>query len=147
MRLRWLVLLLGLSVATNVTLGAALWVSWHGGRTLAAALGQTCSAPLCDDEKRVREELAASLCAPIPDRAAIGATLARLDEVRARQRVAIVERWLTRCSGAGADERTALATTVKRMLCPWQGGRGAVCCPPSPTPGARSDTKPQHGQS
>jgi len=147
MKTRWLVLLLGLSFAANVTLGAALWVSWHGGRVLAAAVGQTCSAPLCDEEKKLREELAASLCARTPDRAAIGATLARLDEVRARQRTAIVERWLTRCSGADAGERAALATTITRMLCPWQGGAGAACCAPSPAPGAKPAPQPQHGQS
>ena len=147
MRARWVVLLLGVSAAANVTLGAALWVSWHGGRTAAAALEQASSAPLCDEERKVREELAASLCSPTPDRAAIGATLARLDEVRARQRAMILERWLNRCCSAGAGERAALATAVKRTLCPWQDGRAAACCAPSPAPGARPNTKPRHGQS
>jgi len=147
MRTRSLVALLGLSMAANVTLGAALWASWHGARTGSAALGQTCSAPLCDEEKSVREELAVSLCAGTPDRSAIGAALARLDEVRARQRSAIVERWLARCSGARTGERTALAATVRRMLCPWQDGSGTACCAPTPAPGARPDVQPQHGQS
>jgi hypothetical protein len=147
MKTRWLVLLLGASFAANVTLGAALWVSWHGGRILMATAGQTCSAPLCEEEKKLREELATSLCAHTPDRAAIGAALARLDEVRARQRTAIVERWVARCSGADNSERAALVTTVQRMLCPWQAGNGAACCPPSPAPGTHPAPQPQHGRS
>ena len=146
MRTRWLVLLLAVSGAANVALGVALLVSWQGGRPPATALGRLCSAPLCEEEMKVREELAASLCSPTPDRAAIGAALGRLDEVRARQRAVIVERWLSRCCSAGAGERAALAAAVKGMLCPWQGGSGAACCVPSPGPAAHSDTQPQHGQ-
>ncbi|HVN76684.1 MAG TPA: hypothetical protein VMT19_10240 [Thermoanaerobaculaceae bacterium] len=147
MRIRWVVALMALSVAANVTLGAALWVSWHGGRTAAAALGATCSAPLCEEEKAVREQLAASLCAAAPDRSAIRTALAHLDEVRARQRAAIVERWLVRCSSSRATERAALADTVRRMLCPWQAAGGAACCAPKPGPETRHDVQPQHGQS
>jgi len=145
MRTRWLVVLLGVSVAANVTFGAALWVSWHGLRT-ASTLSQACSAPLCEEEKRVREELATLLCAGMPDRSTLRAVLARLDEVRARQREEIVERWLARCVGARATERAALVTTVRRMLCPWQGEGGAACCAPTPAPGARPEAQPHHGQ-
>ncbi len=146
MRSRWLVALLGVSLAANVALVAAMWASWRGTAAASAAIGTTCSAPLCDEEMKVREQLAASLCAPAPDRAAISAALGRLDEVRGRQRAAIVDRWLARCSGARADERTALAATVRKMLCPWQAGSGAACCSPTPAAGAGHAVKPQHGQ-
>ena len=147
MRTRWLVLGLGLSIATNVVFAVALWVSWHGSSAASATLGAACSAPLCDEERRVREELANSLCASVPDRATIEATLARLDAVRAGQRREIVDQWLVRCSKAGAGERATLATSLKQVLCPWQGGKGEACCSPSSTPGARPDNPKQHGQS
>ncbi len=147
MRTRWLMLLLCLSIATNVTLGTALWVSWHCARPLYAALTSTCSAPLCNEEKTVREELATSLCAPQPDRFAVQAKLARLDEVRSRQRWAIVDQWLNRCSGASPGKRATLAMTVRRMLCPWQSGTGVPCCAPTPGQPTRPEGQPQHGQS
>ncbi len=146
MRTRWVVLALGLSLAVNVTFGVALWVSWHGTRAAAAALGPVCAAPLCEEEKTVREELVAALCARTPDRAAIGASLARLDQVRASQRNEIVERWLARCSGAAPEERAALGTMMTRLLCPWRSGTGAACCAPTPPAGKRPDDKPPHGQ-
>ena len=147
MRTRWLVLMLGLSLAVNVTFGVALWISWHGASTATAALGGACATPLCDEEKMVREELASSLCARQPDRAVIGAMLARLDAVRARQRDEVLDRWLARCSGAGSGERAALSTTVKRFLCPWCASEGPATRAPSKAPEARSDNPKQHGQS
>ncbi|TAM54968.1 MAG: periplasmic heavy metal sensor [Acidobacteria bacterium] len=146
MRTRWFVLALGLSLAANVTLGVALWVSWHGTGAAAAALGPVCAAPLCQEERTVREELAAALCTRTPDRAAIDASLARLDQVRAGQRNEIVERWLARCSGAAPGERAALGTMMTRLLCPWRNGEGAACCAPTPAAGARPNDQPLHGQ-
>ncbi len=147
MRTKWLVGLLGLSLAVNVTFGVALWVSWHGARAAETALGAAYANPLCPEEKKVREELATSLCARTPDRAAIEDGLARLDAVRAGQRRAILDRWLTRCADAPGSQRAALDNTVKRFLCPWQGAKGGACCAPSPTPGARAHNPKQHGQS
>ena len=146
MRTRWLVLLLGLSLATNVTLAVALWMTWHGGPIVAAALGGACASPLCDEERKVREELASSLCAGRPDRAAIGATLARLDAVRARQRDETIDRWISRCSNAPANQRAALGTMVKRLLCPWCIGKDAAALAP-PVPEAPPDKPKQPGQS
>lgn len=147
MRTRWIVLVLGLSLAVNVTFGVALWISWHGAPGARAAFASACATPLCDEEKKVREELASSLCAREPDRAVIGATLARLDAVRARERDEIIDRWLARCSSAGSGERAALSTTVKRFLCPWCISEDAATRAPSKAPGARSDKPKQHGQS
>lgn len=145
MRTRWLVLLLGLSLAANVASGVALWFVWRGARAATAALGPACTAPLCAEERTAREELVAALCARTPERDAIGASLARLDEVRARERDAIVERWIARCAGATPAERAALGTMMTRLLCPWRNGKDAACCAPTPAPGARPDTQPQHG--
>ena len=146
MRTRWLVVLLGLSVATNVTLGVALWIASHGAPIVSAALGSACTSSLCDEERKVREELASSLCARRPDRATIGATLARLDAVRARQRDETIDRWISRCSSAAPDQRAALGTMVKRLLCPWCIGKDAAALA-SPVPEAPPDKPKQSGQS
>ena len=146
MRTRWLVVLLGLSLVTNVTLGVALWVTWHGAPIVSAALGNACPGPLCDEERKVREELAGSLCARRPDRAAIGATLARLDAVRARQRAETIDRWISRCSSAPPGQRAALGSMVRQLLCPWCVGKEAAALA-SPVPEAPSDKPKQHEQS
>jgi len=145
MRTRWLVLLLGVSLAANVTLGVALLVSWRGASSATVALANACAAPLCAEEGKVREELAAALCARPPDRAAIGAMLARLDAVRARQRDQIVDRWLARCAGAGSRERAALTTTVRGFLCPWCASGRAASAAPTPVAPPASDQPRHHG--
>jgi len=147
MRSRWGLVLLALSLAANVALGAALWTAWRSCPAMATALGPACTAGMSEAEMRAREALAASLCERNPDRAAIAATLARFDAARDGQRRAAVERWVERCSGAGAAERAALSMTVKRLLCPWTCREGDPRCAPAPSPGARSDNPARRGQS
>lgn len=147
MRTRLMIALLAVSLCANVTLGVALWVSWRYCPTIAATLGPACAPGLSTSEKRVREELAASLCQSRPDRAAIAAKLASLDELRAGQRRKAVDRWVARCAGAGAAEHAALSMTVKRLLCPWTCGEGNPRCAPAPTSGPRSANPAQRGQS
>ncbi|HUK14223.1 MAG TPA: hypothetical protein VLW17_13050 [Thermoanaerobaculaceae bacterium] len=147
MRSRWVLALLALSLAGNVALGTALWTSWRSCPAIAATLGPACAAGMPEAEMRAREALAASLCERKPDRAAIAAALSRLDLARDGQRRAAVERWAERCAGAGAAERAALATNVKRLLCPWTCREGDPRCAPAPSPGARSDNPARRGQS
>jgi hypothetical protein len=139
-RTRWIVLVLGLSVAANAYLAAALWQTRRTGTapTAAMAAGALC----CADEMRLREKLAAQLCAQPPDRTAIQATFAALDSVRTRERGAALERFMGACAKAAAQDHETLKEHVKECLCPWkQDGKGR--CAPSSTPGSHHDNPAQ----
>ncbi len=144
MRTRWLVVLLGLSLAANVTLAVALWASWHCEPAIGASPTMDGLIGMSPEEMQAREQLARALCARNPDRAAIEAEFCRLDALRAGARRAALDHWLARCGNAGSGERAVLSTMLTRTLCPWRSGGGKACCAPSPTPGARSDNPTQH---
>jgi hypothetical protein len=135
MRTRWLVLSLGLSLAGNLFLAAVVWQSQRTAKAAQSGPLSMCSA----DERQVREMLVNQLCACPPDRAAIAATLARLDTVRSRERAAALERWLAlRAASSPADP--AAQTELKKMLCPWKHGEMGNCAPSS-TPGSCPNRK------
>ena len=139
-RTRWTVLVLGLSLAANAFLASAMWRTRlaTAAPAPAAAAGMLC----CAEEKQLRERLAAQLCAQPPDRAAIQATFAALDAVRARERGAALEGFMDACARAAERDHETLKDHVKKSLCPWsQDGEG--CCAPASTPGSRHDNPAQ----
>jgi len=138
-RTRWLVLLAGLSLAGNVLLATALFPTWKGARMQGVNEG---ALTFCDEEKRLREELSARLCARPPDRQAIEATLARLDSLRATHRDRALAQWLSSCERASDGERATLQSSFRHQMCPWQH-EGEGCCAPSPRPGSPSDQPAQ----
>lgn len=119
MRTRWLILALGLSFAVNVALGVAFARAWWLGRSTGAAVRGCGAGGMCDEERRLHEQLAGQLCASRPDRRELGVTLARLDEVRSERRRAALERFIATCEQAGSSERSALHNNVRKTLCPW----------------------------
>lgn len=137
MRTRWLVVLAGVSLAANVLLGIAFV---QAGRALKqqAQASITAVPTFCDEEKRVREELTALLCAAPPDRRAIEATLVRLDNLRSMHRDRALAQFLASCERASAADRAALHESFRHQMCPWQH-EGEGCCAPSPSPGSPSD--------
>lgn len=139
MTTRRLVAITAASLAANLALATALCSAWHAGRAASAGMPAACADASCEEERRVREQLAAELCRRTPDRVAIEATLARLDAVRAARRREVVERWLSHCSGASESERARLRHNITRLLCPWHDGRNEDRCAHSPAPGTPSD--------
>jgi hypothetical protein len=136
-RTRWLVVLAGVSLAANVLLGIAFV---QAGRALQqqSRAGIAAVPTFCDEEKKVREELTALLCAVPPDRRAIEATLARLDTLRATHRDRALAQFLSSCERASAADRATLHESFRHQMCPWQH-EGEGCCAPSPAPGSPSD--------
>jgi|GEM_PF-5571574 len=119
-RTRWVALAIGLSIGLNVFLAAALWRTRRG--TSHAAV-QTPVATCSETEQRLREQLQAQLCGDPPDCAAIEATFARLDAVRAQERQAALDRWVSLGKSAECrDDRTS--PQVERLLCPWKQSGG-----------------------
>ena len=146
MRTRALVVTAVLSVAANLALGTALWSTWRAARRAAARLPSACADASCQEERRVREQLATELCRHRPDRAAIETTLVQLDAVRAARRREIVDRWLSHNSGASERERARLRHNVTRLLCPWHDGRIEDHCAHSPASGTPSNHRAQPEQ-
>ena len=121
MRTRWMVLALGLSLALNLFLGAALWKSRQTEpRSQAAAASPPPPPAPCNEEERLlREHLEAQLCADPLDCAAIEATFERLDAVRARERLAALDHWAYAGKQAGCRSGQ-MSPEVQRLLCPWK---------------------------
>jgi hypothetical protein len=121
MRTRWIVAAFGLSLVLNVFLGAALWRAARRGAPPAAVQAPV---PACSEtEQRLREQLQAQLCGDPPDCAAIEATFARLDAVRAQERQAALDRWVSLGRSVQCrDDRTS--PEVERLLCPWKQSGG-----------------------
>lgn len=118
MRTRWMVLVIGLSFALNVFFGVALWKS-HRVEAKAAAIAKTPPAPCNEEERLLREQLEAQLCAEPLDCAAIEVTFERLDAVRARERLAALDRWTFAGKAAGCQSGQ-MSPEVQRLLCPWK---------------------------
>ena len=142
-RTRWTVLALGLSLAANAFLASAMWQTR---RATAAAPAVTAAGMLCcTEEKQLREQLAAQLCAQPPDRAAIQATFAALDSLRTRERGAALERFMDACASSAGVNDVTLNRHVRSSLCPWsQDDEGR--CAPSSTPGSHHDKPAQPRQ-
>jgi hypothetical protein len=136
-RTRWYVLVLGLSVSANVFLAIGWGQSQRSARPPTPQHPSRVTTP-GDEERRLREHLVSQMCAAPVDRAAIEATFARLDQVRAHERNAALDRWLRGCADITEDDRTALLREVKQCLCPWSE-EDASRCAPAFTPGP-----PQH---
>jgi hypothetical protein len=119
-RSRWMLLAFGFSLAVNIFLTAALWRVHRG---MPQAPAQT-PVPMCSEtEQRLREQLQAQLCGEPPDCGAIEATFARLDAVRAQERQAALDRWVSLGRGAECrDDRTS--PEVERLRCPWKQAGG-----------------------
>ncbi|MGV8039755.1 MAG: hypothetical protein AB2L07_06665 [Thermoanaerobaculaceae bacterium] len=131
MRSRWMLALLAVSLAVNVTAGVALW---RVHRTNASAARTGLAMP-CAEERAIREDLSRHLCAGTPDRGAIRATLERLSTLRQRRLEEAVDRWLSTCCQANEPDRSRHHTQLDKHLCPWRSS-GEGCCAPSPTDGA-----------
>lgn len=134
MRTRWLVLLAGLSLAANVLFATALVQAKRSMRQQRVSGVSPVVMTFCDEEKRLREDLASLLCATPPDREAIGTALARLDTIRAEHRERALGEWLSSCERASEGDRAALESSFRHQMCPWQH-EGEGCCAPSPRPG------------
>jgi hypothetical protein len=140
-RTRWLVVLAGISLAANVLFASVLiqtrWATRVPPRSASVA-----TPTFCDEEKRLREELAGLLCAKPPDRPAIAAALARLDTLRSTHRDRALAEWFASCERANEQDRAALQDNFRHQMCPWQKD-GEGCCAPSPGPGAPSEKPAQ----
>jgi hypothetical protein len=116
MRTRLTVLAMGLSLALNVFLGIALFRASHVEARPAPAPPP---APCNEEERLLREQLEAQLCAEPFDCAAVEATFQRLDALRAAERVAALDRWVY--SGKQTECRSGeMSPEVQRLLCPWK---------------------------
>lgn len=116
MRTRLTVLAMGLSLALNVFLGVALW---RAQRAEVPAAPAAPPAPCNEEERLLREQLEAQLCAEPFDCAAVEATFQRLDALRAAERVAALDRWVY--SGKQTECRSGeMSPEVQRLLCPWK---------------------------
>ncbi len=142
-RTRWIALVFGISLAANAFLASALWQARRALPAATPAMTATTAGMLCcAEEKRLRERLASQLCAQPPDRAAIQATLAAFDSVRARERGAALERVMGACASAAGQDHATLNQQVRKSLCPWsQDDKGG--CASSSTPGSPNDKPAQ----
>jgi len=143
MRTRMLMVIIVVSLAANLAMGTALWSAWRTAQAATTRMPTVCPELSSEEERQVREQLGEQLCSRAPDRAAIEATLARLDAVRATKRREVVDRWLSRWSGASDSERARLRQTVTKLLCPWHVGSNEGGCAPSSAPGSGSDNRAQ----
>lgn len=140
-RTRWIIMILGVSLAANAFLASALWQSRRA-LTLAAPVTAGAGMFCCDEEKQLRERLAVQLSEQPPDRTAIQATLAKLESVRARERGAALDRYMNECARAREGDHATLDRQVRKSLCPWsQDDKGR--CAPSSTPGSHLDKPAQ----
>jgi hypothetical protein len=118
MRTRWFVLVIGLSLALNVFLGAALLKVRHARPQAAPAVAVPVSS-CCPEERALREQLERQLCAEPPDCAAIEAIFVRLDAVRAKERQVALDQWMT-VGRRASCQNNRMSPDVERLLCPWR---------------------------
>ena len=118
MRTRWMVLAVGLSLALNVFLGVGLWKA-HPVEAKSAAIAEAPPAPCNEEERLLREQLEAQLCADPLDCAAVEVTFQRLDAVRAKERLSALDQWLYAGKQSGC-RNGQMSPEVQRLLCPWK---------------------------